>query len=140
MCVCVFPYVVKTCAVRPVVERVVGELCAGDPSRHRRCYEANASSWTQSEAPRRSWAAGHQPLWDVWVLAKRVVAESNVNPRKTKTYPKKFTQQRTLRARAEEGPISAKPLLKNNLVLVPEIPDAAELISGLKEGKNEDKF
>ena len=49
----------KTCAVRPVFARAAGELEAADPSKCPRGHKANARG-AQSEAPRRSWKAGHQ--------------------------------------------------------------------------------
>ena len=46
---------VKTCAVRPVFARVVGELRAADPSNVQGPAKQNASPGEQSEAPRRRW-------------------------------------------------------------------------------------
>ena len=47
------PCAVKTCAVRPVFARVVGELRAADPSNVHGPVKQNASPEAQSEAPRR---------------------------------------------------------------------------------------
>ena len=46
------PCVVKTCAVRPVFARVVGELRAADPSNVQGPVKQHASPGVQSEAPR----------------------------------------------------------------------------------------
>ena len=47
----------KTCAVHPVLSRVVRELWSADPKRG---HEPNASSGAQPEASGRSWEAGHK--------------------------------------------------------------------------------
>ena len=52
------PCAVKTCAVRPVFARVVGELRAADPSNVHGPVKQNASPEAQSEAPRRGWKPG----------------------------------------------------------------------------------
>ena len=52
------PCAVKTCAVRPVFVRVVGELRAADPSDVHGPVKQNASPEAQSEAPRRGWKLG----------------------------------------------------------------------------------
>ena len=49
------PCAVKTCAVRPVFARVVGELGAADPSNVPGRVKQNASPGEQSEAPRPRW-------------------------------------------------------------------------------------
>ena len=54
------PCAVKTCAVRPVFARVVGELRAADPSNVQGPVEQNASPGEQSEAPRRRWKPGQE--------------------------------------------------------------------------------
>ena len=50
---CPSPCVAKTCAARPFLAPVVGQMSAADPSRCLRGHEANASSGAQSEAPTR---------------------------------------------------------------------------------------
>ena len=52
------PCAVKTCAVRPVFARVVGELRAADPSNVHGPVKQNASPEAQSEALRRGWKPG----------------------------------------------------------------------------------
>ena len=52
------PCAVKTCAVRPVFARVVGELRAADPSNVHGPVKQNASPGEQSEAPRPRWKPG----------------------------------------------------------------------------------
>ena len=54
------PCAVKTCAVRPVFARVVGELRAADPSNVRGPVQQNASPGEQSEAPRPRWKQGQE--------------------------------------------------------------------------------
>ena len=57
------PCAAKTCAVRPVFARVVGELQAADPSKSFNVQgpmKQNASPGEQSEAPRRRWKAGQE--------------------------------------------------------------------------------
>ena len=54
------PCAVKTCAVRPVFARVVGELQAADPSNVQGPVQQNASPGEQSEAPRPSWKPGQE--------------------------------------------------------------------------------
>ena len=49
---------VKTCAVRPVFARVVGELRAADPSNVQGPVKQNASPGEQSEAPETKVEAG----------------------------------------------------------------------------------
>ena len=49
------PCAVKTCAVRPVFARVVGELQAADPSSVQGPVKQNASPGEQSEALRPRW-------------------------------------------------------------------------------------
>ena len=52
------PLSVKTCAVRPVFARVVGELWAADPSNVQGPVKQNASPGEQSEAARPRWKPG----------------------------------------------------------------------------------
>ena len=54
------PCAVKTCAVRPVFARVVGELRAADPSNVQGPVKQNASPGEQSEAPRPRWKPGQE--------------------------------------------------------------------------------
>ena len=54
------PCAVKTCAVRPVFARVVGELRAADPSNVQGPIQRNASPGEQSEAPRPRWKQGQE--------------------------------------------------------------------------------
>ena len=54
------PCAVKTCAVRPVFARVVGELRAADPSNVQGPVKQNASPGEQSEAPRPRWMPGQE--------------------------------------------------------------------------------
>ena len=54
------PCAVKTCAVRPVFARVVGELRAAHPSNLERPVKQNASPEEQSEAPRPRWQPGQE--------------------------------------------------------------------------------
>ena len=54
------PCAVKTCAVRPVFARVVGELRATDPSNVQGSVKQNASPGQQSEAPRPRWKLGQE--------------------------------------------------------------------------------
>ena len=54
------PCAVKTCAVRPVFARVVGELRAVDPSNVQGPVKQNARPGDQSEAPRPRWKPGHE--------------------------------------------------------------------------------
>ena len=56
----VTPCAVKTCAVRPVFARVVGELRAADPSNVQGPVKQNARPGDQSEAPRPRWKPGHE--------------------------------------------------------------------------------
>ena len=51
---------VKTCAVRPVFARVVGELRAADPSNVQGPVKQNASPGEQSGAPRPRWKPGQE--------------------------------------------------------------------------------
>ena len=52
------PCAVKTCVVRPVFARVVGELWTADPNNVQGPVKQNASPGEQSEAPRRRWKPG----------------------------------------------------------------------------------
>ena len=54
------PCAVKTCAVRPVFARVVGELRAADPSNVQGPVKQNASPGERSEAPRPRWKPGQE--------------------------------------------------------------------------------
>ena len=54
------PCAVKTCAVRPVFARVVGELRAADPNNVQGPVKQNASPGEQSEAPRPRWKPGQE--------------------------------------------------------------------------------
>ena len=54
------PCAAKTCAVRPVFARVVGELRAADPSDFQGPVKQNASPGQQSEAPRPRWKPGQE--------------------------------------------------------------------------------
>ena len=54
------PCAVKTCAVRPVFARVVGELRAAGPSNIQGPVKQNASPGEQSEAPTPRWKPGQQ--------------------------------------------------------------------------------
>ena len=54
------PCAVKTCAVRPVFARVVGELRAADPSHVQGPVKQNARPGDQSEAPRPRWKPGQE--------------------------------------------------------------------------------
>ena len=54
------PCVVQTCAVRPILARVLGNLWTATSSKCPRSYEAHATSGAQSGAPRRSWTLVHQ--------------------------------------------------------------------------------
>ena len=54
------PCAVKTCAVRPVFARVLGELRAADSNNVRGPVKQNASPGDQSEAPRPRWKPGQK--------------------------------------------------------------------------------
>ena len=54
------PCAVKTCAVRPVFARVVGEMQVADPSNVQGLVKQNASPGAQSEAPRPRWKPGQE--------------------------------------------------------------------------------
>ena len=54
------PCAVKTCAVRPVFARMVGELRAADPSNVQGPVKQNASPGEQSEGPRPRWKPGQE--------------------------------------------------------------------------------
>ena len=54
------PCAVKTCAVRPVFARAVGELRAADPSNVQGPVKQNASPKQQFEAPRPRWKLGQE--------------------------------------------------------------------------------
>ena len=54
------PCAVKTCAVRPVFARVVGELRAADPSHVQAPVKQNARPGDQSEALRPRWKPGQE--------------------------------------------------------------------------------
>ena len=54
------PCAVKTCAVRPVFARVVGELWVADPSSVQGRVKQNASAGQQSEAPGPRWKPGQE--------------------------------------------------------------------------------
>ena len=56
----VHPCAVKTCVVRPVFARVVGELRPADQSNVQGPVKQNASSGEQSEAQRPRWKPGQQ--------------------------------------------------------------------------------
>ena len=54
------PCAVKTCAVRPVFARALGELRAADPSNVQGPVKQNVSPGEQSEAPRPRWKPGQE--------------------------------------------------------------------------------
>ena len=54
------PCAVKTCAVRPVFARMVGELRAADASNVQGPVKQNASPGEQSEGPRPRWKPGQE--------------------------------------------------------------------------------
>ena len=54
------PLCCKTCAVRPVFARMVGELRAADPSNVQGPVKQNASPGEQSEGPRPRWKPGQE--------------------------------------------------------------------------------
>ena len=54
------PCAVKTCAVRPVFARVVGEVEAADQSSVQAPVKQNASPGEQCEAPRPRWKPGQK--------------------------------------------------------------------------------
>ena len=54
------PCAVKTCVVRPVFARVVGELRAADPSNIQGPIKQHASPREQSEGPRPKWKPGQE--------------------------------------------------------------------------------
>ena len=72
--------VAKTCAERPVFARMVGELWEADPSKCPRTREANASSGSQSETPRRSWKLG-LALYSEDCLPDKTPLEKSLNLR-----------------------------------------------------------